>query len=366
MWIWQQPDWPDFRWNKEALLPLLRQVYFHQGVLLGRIGEQGELSVAASLNAMLTNIVHSSAIEGEKLNAFSVRSSLANKLGLTEKSQYPTTEQTDGLASVTIDAITCWEQDLTMERLLTWHAWLFPAGYTRFNPVQGGMLRGLLPMQVVSGRIDRPKVHFEAPPRVVLEQQLSQFIAWFNTSRQDKALDPLVRAAIVHLWFVTLHPFDDGNGRITRLLTDLALAQAESQSIRFYAMAVSILERRAAYYSMLESTQRGELDITPWLHWFLDTLNNTLCNTLADIEQSVIKTNYWRRIDQTQLNKEQVKVLNRLLDGEFELGISSSQYQKIAKVSAATATRHLAHLVEQKCLVKTDAGGRSTRYRIYY
>jgi Fic family protein len=217
---------------------------------------------------------------------------------------------------------------------------------------------------VVSGRIDRPKVHFEAPPRSVLEQELCQFIDWFNGSRADNVLDPLVRAAITHLWFVTLHPLDDGNGRITRLLTDLALAQAESQSIRFYAMSVTILERRKGYYDILESTQKSGLDITPWLVWFLDTLNDTFLNTLSDIEQTVAKTVYWRWIDQTQLTAEQVKVLNRLLDGDFEHGISSSHYQKVAKVSRATATRHLAQLVEMGCLVKTDAGGRSTRYVI--
>jgi len=362
MWIWQQYDWPKFSFDADSIAPLLRQVHFNQGKLLGELSGQG--SEQATLDALLASIIYSSAIEGEKLNASSVRSSLANKLGISEERQYPTTAQTDGLAEITIDAISNWSIPLTLERILTWHRLLFPEGYTFLNPIQGGVLRGEEPMQVVSGRIDRPKIHFEAPPRHVLEQDLSQFIDWFNASKSDTTLDPIVRAAITHLWFVTLHPLDDGNGRITRLLTDLALAQGESQSIRFYAMSMSILERRKSYYAILESTQKGGLDITSWLLWFLDTLNDALLKTLNAIEQTLSKTNYWRRVDQTQLTSEQVKVLNRLLDGEFELGISSSQYQKVAKVSRATATRHLSQLVGMGCLLKTDSGGRSTRYVI--
>jgi len=360
MWIWQQHDWPQFSFDAGAISPLLRQVHFNQGHLLGQVSGEGAEQV--TLDALLASIVYSSAIEGEKLNAFSVRSSLANKLGISEERQYPVTAQTDGLAEMTVDAINNWESPLTLERILTWHALLFPESYTLLSPIQGRVLRGDEPMQVVSGRLDRPKVNFEAPSRNVLEQELNQFIDWFNTSKSDKALDPIVRAAITHLWFVTLHPLDDGNGRITRLLTDLALAQGESQSVRFYAMSVSILERRKSYYAILESTQKGGPDITVWVLWFLDTLNDALLNTLGTIEQTLSKTSYWRRVDQTQLTTEQVKVLNRLLDGEFELGINSSQYQKVTKVSRATATRHLSQLVAMGCLVKTDAGGRSTRY----
>lgn len=362
MWIWQQPTWPNFHWDNKTLAPLLRETHFNQGLLLGRMGLEDLQQ--ATLDTLLANIVHSSAIEGEKLNAFSVRSSLANKLGIKEEQQYPTTAQTNGLAEMMLDAITQLDQPLSLERILSWHQWLFPAGYTLFNPIQGGVLRGDTPMQVISGRIDKPTVHFEAPPRQILEGELAHFIAWFNDSKADAELDPLLRAAITHLWFVTLHPLDDGNGRITRLLTDLALAQGEKLSIRFYAMSVSILERRKSYYEILEATQKGDMDITSWLVWFLETLNATLLTAMHGTEQTVAKTNFWRRVDQTQLSSEQVRVLNRLLDGEFELGISSSQYQKVAKVSRATATRHLAYLVELGCLSKTDSGGRSTRYVI--
>ncbi|MCL1092028.1 Fic family protein [Shewanella profunda] len=365
MWIWQQADWPKFHWNTSSIDALLRQVYFNQGQLLGKqmlSHDDSLLTSDAALDTLLANIIHSSAIEGETLNAASVRSSLAKKLGVTEDKPYPTTAQTDGLADIMLDALKNLETELTLERILGWHQQLFPQGYTLFNPVIGGTLRGDTPMQVVSGRIDKPTVHFEAPSRAALDAELSQFIEWFNASRQELGLDPLIRAAITHLWFVTLHPLDDGNGRITRLLTDLALAQAEKRSIRFYAMSVSILARRQAYYDILESTQRGDVDITSWLVWFFETLNDCLLNAMADVSRTLSKTQYWQNVDQSLLSQEQAKVLNRMLDGDFELGINSSQYQKVAKVSRATATRHLAQMVEQHFLVKANAGGRSTRY----
>ncbi|OAJ95775.1 Fic family protein [Vibrio bivalvicida] len=361
MWIWEQTNWPHFFWDEAVVDPLLRKTRLNQGVLLGRMTSQPQDQNQSMLDTLLANIVHSSAIEGEKLNAFSVRSSLANKLGLTEERPFPTTEQTDGLAEIMLDAVDNLDAPLTLERILHWHDRLFPEGYTLFNPVVGGQLRGTAPMQVVSGRIDRPIVHFEAPGRERLDNDLDQFVAWFNHSKQDMKLDPLLRAAITHLWFVTLHPLDDGNGRITRLLTDLALAQADQQSVRFYAMSVGILANRKSYYEILEKTQKGDVDITDWVVWFLDVLNETFDEVLKEIQQTVLKTNFWRDVDQTQLTSEQAKVLNRMLDGDFVDGINTSQYHKVAKVSKPTATRHLTALVEQGCLVKSGAG-RSTRY----
>ncbi|MEZ9357180.1 Fic family protein [Vibrio breoganii] len=362
MWIWEQPDWPAFQWDRSRIEPILRETRLNQGVLLGKMSTQSLDLKQSMLDTLLANIVHSSAIEGEKLNAFSVRSSLANKLGVSEEKPFPTTEQTDGLADIMLDAIERLEEPLTLERILHWHEKLFPSGVTLFNPEVGGQWRGDAPMQVVSGRIDRPNVHFEAPPRTVLEKELDQFVEWFNASRTDALVDPLLRAAITHLWFVTLHPLDDGNGRITRLLTDLALAQADKQSVRFYAMSVGIMANRKSYYEILEQTQKGDLDITEWVVWFCKVLNETFFDVLNEIEQTVQKTNYWRKVDQTKLSPEQAKVLNRLLDGDFPEGINTSQYHKVAKVSKPTATRHLAYLVEIGCLERTGAGGRSTRY----
>jgi len=364
MWIWQQDNWPHFSWDKNTIEPRVRQTRLNQGILLGKITGQPQDQKQNMLDTLLANIVHSSAIEGETLNAFSVRSSLANRLGLTEERPFPTTEQTDGLAEIMLDAVSNLEMPLTLDRILHWHARLFPAGYTLFNPVAGGQLRGNAPMQVVSGRLDRPTVHFEAPDRDRLDDELAAFLTWFNQSKQDVSLDPLIRAAIAHLWFVTLHPLDDGNGRITRLLTDLALAQAEQQSVRFYAMSVCILAHRKSYYEILEQTQKGDLDITDWLVWFFDTLDETFTNVLQEIDKTLFKTHFWRTVDQTKLTPEQVKVMNRMLDGDFEQGINTTQYHKVAKVSKPTATRHLAALVEQGCLVKSAAGGRSTRYML--
>lgn len=362
IWIWQREEWPNFTWDDNVIAPMLRQTRLNQGVLLGKVTSHSADQQQNMLDTLLANIVNSSAIEGEKLNAFSVRSSLANKLGLTEEAPFPTTDQTDGLAENMLDAVENFDAPLTLNRILHWHSRLFPKEHSLFSTVVGGQLRGDTPMQVVSGRIDKPKVHFTAPDRALLDEELTRFITWFNHSRVDNSLDPLLRAAIAHLWFVTLHPLEDGNGRITRLLTDLALAQAEQQSVRFYAMSVGILAKRHSYYEILEQSQKGELDITHWLAWFLTTLNETFAGVLTEIDQTLFKTNFWRRIDQTQLLSEQVKVLNRMLDGDFAQGINTTQYHKVAKVSKPTATRHLSALVAMGCLVKSEAGGRSTRY----
>ncbi|WP_321150800.1 Fic family protein [Aeromonas jandaei] len=266
-----------------------------------------------------------------------------------------------------LDAIDNHEQPLTIERLYQWHRWLFPVNEWSVQPVNVGQLRGDEPMQVVSGRVDRPIVHFEAPPRAALDDQLAAFIFWFNQTRHDPTMDPLLRAAIIHFWFVTLHPVDDGNGRLTRALTDLALSQADSHSIRLYAMSVAILELRGDYYRALESAQRGSLDITSWICWFLDTLDYSIELALQSIARGLAKAHFWLRHCHDDLSPEQTKVLNRLLDGGeqgFENGINASQYQKVAGVSKPTATRHLAQLLDRGCIKKLPGGGRNTRYQI--
>ncbi|CCW30913.1 Fic family protein [Xenorhabdus nematophila] len=361
MWIWEQDNWPNFQWDEHVLTPVLREIHFNQGLLLGRADVEN--TEQATLDNLLASILYSCEIEGEKLNAASVRSSLANRLGISETKPYPTNEQSEGMADIALDVMERYHEPLTLERILKWHELMFPDSYTLFNPVKGGQLRhgG---MEAVSGRIDKPIVHFEALPAEKLQEEMTKFIIWFNQSRHESSLDPILRAAIVHLWFVTLHPMEDGNGRITRFLTDLVLAQGESRSIRFYAMSVSICERRKQYYEILERTQRNSLDITDWKVWFLQILNDTLIAKLKQIDNTVKKTRFWRGIDQSQLIGEQIKVLNRMLDGDFQQGINNNQYQKVAKVSRATATRHLNHLIELGCLEKTEAGGRSTRYII--
>ncbi|AOS40949.1 cell filamentation protein Fic [Pseudomonas brassicacearum] len=371
-WIWQQPDWPDFRWQAEALAPLLRECVQTQGQLLGMTGAvTASLSAQNELDALLQNIVTSSAIEGEQLNVGSVRSSLARRLGLEHVDDTPVNQRSEGLANLLLDATRHFNQPLTVERLLEWHEWLFPdqTSDLAYRQIRVGALRGDEPMQVVSGRLDRPIVHFEAPPRQGLEQQLQTFVDWFEASRHQVSLDPLLRAGIAHFWFVTLHPFDDGNGRLTRTLTDLALAQGEAQAIRFYAMSVSILDDRAGYYRILENSQKATLDITGWLTWFLQTLLRSLHKAMTQIESVLGNTRFWQAHRASALTPEQSKVLNRLLDGGekgFGQGISATQYQAVAKVSKATATRHLAELLEKGCLERMPGGGRSTRYRINY
>ena len=367
LWIWQQPDWPNFTWQADPLAPLLRACTQAQGRLLGMLGAVGsDTEAQSSLDALLQNIVTSSAIEGEQLNVGSVRSSLARRLGINEEGQV--SARSEGLAQLLLDATSAHQQPLDLQKLYRWHCWLFPSDDNLLaRPLRVGTLRGEEPMQVVSGRLDRPTVHFEAPPRAGLEEQLADFLSWFESSHSDAGLDPLLRAGIAHFWFVTLHPFDDGNGRLTRAITDMALAQGEQQAIRFYAMSASILDDRTGYYRILETNQKGTLDITAWLQWFLATLLKSLEQALVRIGQVLAKARFWQTHRSQALSAEQIKVLNRLLDGGergFENGISAAQYQAAAKVSKATATRHLGDLLEKGCIVRLPGGGRSTRYQV--
>ncbi|WP_455922000.1 Fic family protein [Pseudomonas putida] len=362
-WIWQQPEWPHFHWCPDAFAPLLRECVQAQGQLSGMTNSTDAQS---ELDVLLQNILTSSAIEGEQLNVGSVRSSLARRLGLA--AEQAVTARSEGLAELMIDVTRDYSQPLSLARLYHWHRLLFPNEQGLLAPaIQVATLRGDEPMQVVSGRLDRPTVHFEAPPRTGLEGQVQDFIEWFNADEQG--LDPLVRAGVAHFWFITLHPFEDGNGRLTRALTDLALAQGEHQAIRFYAMSASILEDRRGYYEILEACQKGELDITAWLQWFLRTLLDSINLAMASIERVLGKARFWQRHRHDALSPEQLKVLNRLLDGGergFSHGINASQYQAVAKVSKATATRHLADLLEKGCLYRLPGAGRSTRYQINF
>ena len=369
-WVWQHADWPHFHWQPGRLAVLLRECGQVQGKLLGMLGSVSQaVNAQNELDALLQNILTSSAIEGEQLNVGSVRSSLARRLGLEPLKDARVSRRSEGLAELMLDATQQYAQPFTLPRLLNWHHLLFPtpeAGLAA-RALNIGALRGDEPMQVVSGRLDRPTVHFEAPPRKGLEQELDDFLDWFETSRDQPELDPLVRAGVAHFWFVTLHPFDDGNGRLTRAITDLALAQGEHQAIRLYAMSASILEDRAGYYQALESSQKATLDITAWLEWFLKTLLRSVQQAMAQIDRVLDKSRFWQQHRDLVLSAEQIKVLNRLLDGGekgFEHGISAAQYQAVAKVSKATATRHLADLLEKNCLVRLPGGGRSTRYQI--
>lgn len=367
MYIWESENWPNFTWQPEALQPRLVAVRQLQGKLLGQSGRMPQgLDHQAQMDALIQNAIRTSQIEGETLNVESVRSSVARRLGLMRAGMVDrATPQTDSLVDLLLDATQNHGELLTLQRLCDWQSALFPQGAGLLADIKIGTLRGEDPMQVVSGRIDRPKVHFEAPPRQVLEVELHNFLHWFN--EPPSVLDPMLRAGIAHLWLVTLHPFDDGNGRVTRAVTDMALAQAEGQAIRFYSLSAAIMARRQEYYTHLEAAQKGTLDITSWLEWFLLVLEEALQQALERIDHVLAKGRFWQEHAQTVLSERQIKVLNRLLDGvgeEFTDGINASKYKALAKVSKPTATRDLADLLEKGCLIKLPGGGRSTRYTV--
>ena len=379
MYIWQQAQWhqtspqlgaaPAFTWQADRLKPSLDRVRLLQGRLLGVSDSVNQEQREAQLDTLVQNALRTSEIEGEVLNAQSVRSSVIRHLGLEQAGFVPSrqhheTPQTSALVELLIEATSQYNQPLTFKALCQWQAALFPEP-PRYQNLIIGDLRGQAPMQVISGRMDNPKVHFEAPPRQDLERELQRFVDWFN--QPIEGLDPLLRAGIAHLWLVTLHPFDDGNGRVTRAVTDRALAQAEYQSIRFYSLSAAIMARRKEYYDILEQSQKGTMDITPWLQWFLSVLEDAINQGLQRFQRVLNKARFWHRHAQTVLSERQIKVLNRLLDTqgeEFTQGINASKYMSLAKISKATATRELADLVAKNCLSKLPGGGRSTRYAI--
>jgi len=359
MWIWESENWPDFTYVSSQLQPLLRQVIFLQGELYG-VNHLLDTD-AQTLNTILANIIYSSDIEGEKLNAHSVRSSLATHLGISQAVSFPVDNRTEGLVASALDAINNLDEPLSVVRLQTWHRLLFPVGISLFNQIEGGCFR-TGPVQVISGRMDKPVVHFEAPPAGRIADEMKIFIDWFNHSRDDRELDPILRAGIAHLWFLTIHPFEDGNGRIGRLIMDLALAQAEKKTVRLYSMSRTLNEYKKEYYDQLECTQRQDGEITEWLVWFVTTLQLSIKTTLTQVQLTLDKTKYWTRFDQGLLRPEQAKVINRMLDGDFTEGINNRQYMSVAKVSRSSATRHLAELVAGEFMVEAGGGGRSSRY----
>ncbi|MDN3638763.1 Fic family protein [Simiduia curdlanivorans] len=371
---WQQGVAPTFHWQEETLRPQLQRVRLQQGRLLGQSESLTNENQAAHLDALVQTALRTSEIEGEKLDAASVRSSVVRHLGLDQAgfvgkaNNFTGTPQTEALVQLLIDATSNITQPLSQNTLCDWQAALFPSTpkfQTLHAPVLIGQLRGDAPMQVISGRMDKPIVHFEAPPRQGLEGELQRFTQWFNNPPVE--VDTLLRAAIAHLWLITLHPFDDGNGRVTRAVTDRALAQAEVNSIRFYSLSAAIMARRREYYEQLEQAQKGSLDITSWLQWFLSVLEDAIVSGLQRFERVLNKTRFWQQHAQTVLSERQIKVLNRLLDNlgeEFIQGINASKYQALAKVSKSSATRELADLVQKKCINKLPGGGRSTRYEL--
>lgn len=363
LYIWELDDWPAWRYDLSALAPALEQTSRAQGILFGRLADVGlPLREQASLAALTDDVVKTSEIEGEHLNAESVRSSLARRLGVDIGALAPVDRNVEGVVEMVLDATVSFNKPLSAQRLFGWHAALFPTGYSGLARIRVGGWRedAKGPMQVVSGPDHRRKVHYEAPPASALEKEMARFLDWANASPSEPAL---VKAGLAHLWFVTLHPFDDGNGRIARAVGDLFLALADGSSQRFYSLSAQIQRERKAYYDVLERTQKGTMDVTQWLGWFLATLGRAVGSAQSTLNTVLAKARFWQRWAGTRMNERQVKLLNRLLDG-FEGKLTSSKWASIAKCSPDTALRDINELVVLGILVKAAAGGRSTAYEL--
>ena len=368
-YIWQASDWPTWRFDLAALAQPLANVSRAQGLLMGRLADVGmALRDQVWLSALTDDVIKTSEIEGEQLNVESVRSSIARRLGVDIGALAPVDRHVEGVVEMVLDATANCHAPVTRDRLFGWHAALFPTGYSGMIQINVGDWRNDAtgPMQVVSGPIGNPgrqRVHFEAPPADRLVYETDRFLAWANSASSEP---PLIKAGLAHLWFVTLHPFDDGNGRIARAVGDLFLACADGSSQRFYSLSAQIQRERKAYYDILERTQKQSLDVTEWLAWFLDTLHCAVDQAQHTLDAVLVKTRFWQRWaapGSASLNERQVKLVNRLLDG-FDGKLTSSKWATIAKCSPDTALRDITDLRARGILRKLDAGGRSTSYEL--
>ena len=362
IYIHQFTAWPNFTWKQKELADALMKFHQLQGRLIGRMENLGfKLQSEAKLAILTTEVLKSSEIEGEVLNAEQVRSSIAKKLGLDIGGLIPVDRNVDGVVEMMLNATQKFNDALTDERLFGWHSLLFPSGRSGMNKIVVGAWRNNAkddPMQVVSGAMGKEKVHFVAPDAKLLKKEMKNFLTWFN---KEKNTDPVIKAAVAHLWFVTVHPFDDGNGRLARAIADMQLARADGTAQRFYSMSAQIRKQRNEYYNLLEKTQKGSLDITPWLQWFLNCLNKALAASNETLENVFRKAKFWEQHATTQLNTRQVLMLNKMLNG-FDGKLNTSKWAKVAKVSADTALRDIQDLTTKNILVKEAAGGRSTNY----
>jgi len=362
-YIWRATDWPNWRYDLAALAQSLADVSRAQGLLMGRLADVGmALRDQASLSALTEDVIKTSEIEGEQLNVESVRSSIARHLGVNIGALAPVDRHVEGVVEMVLDATANCNAQITQDRLFGWHAALFPTGYSDLVRINVGSWRddATGPMQVVSGPMGRQRVHFDAPPADRLQSETDQFFNWANSASDEP---PLIKAGLAHLWFVTLHPFDDGNGRIARAVGDLFLARADGSPQRFYSLSAQIQRERKAYYDILERTQKQSLDVTEWLAWFLETLHRAVDQAQDTLDAVLAKTRFWQRWATTPLNERQVKLVNRLLDG-FEGKLTSGKWAAIAKCSPDTALRDITDLRARGVLRKSDAGGRSTSYEL--
>jgi len=362
-YIWQASDWPNWSFDLVSLAGRMAEVSRAQGLLMGRLADVGRaLRDHASLAALTEDVVKTSEIEGQQLNLEAVRSSIARRLGVDIGALAPVDRHVDGVVEMVLDAAANCLAPVSRERLLGWHAALFPTGYSGLSRIKVGGWRddATGPIQVVSGPIGRQRVHFEAPPAGRLDAETSRFLDWLNSASNEP---PLLKAGLGHLWFVTLHPFDDGNGRIARAIGDLLLARADGSPQRFYSLTAQIQRERKAYYDVLERTQKRSMDVTEWLAWFLNSLHRAIDQAQHTLDAVLVKTRFWQHWATTPLNERQVKLLNKLLDG-FDGRLTSSKWAVIAKCSPDSALRDINELRARGVLRKTNAGGRSTSYEL--
>jgi Fic family protein len=363
MYIYHQSEWPKFFWDHKVLAGPLASLRHRQGRLTGRMGSLGfSLRSEAVLQTLTEDVIKSSEIEGEKLDRDQVRSSIARRLGMDIGALTPAERNVEGVVEMMLDATQKYDQPLTEDRLFDWHAALFPTGRSGMTRIIVGGWRDdhAGPMQVVSGAIGHEHIHYEAPEVSTLAREMKTFLDWFN-SHED--IDPVLKAAVAHLWFVTIHPFEDGNGRIARALADMQLARSEQSPQRFYSMSAQIRQERNAYYSILETTQKGGLDITPWLKWFLSCLDRAFDGAETTLAGVLKKARFWEQHSHNVFNARQKNMINHMLDG-FQGKLTSSKWAKIEKCSPDTALRDINDLVERGVINKDASGGRSTSYSL--
>lgn len=361
MYIHQHKDWPAFSWDNGVLIPYIGKVRDLQGRLIGRMESLGfELREEAVLETLTEDVVKSSAIEGEFLNPDEVRSSIARRLGIEISGLQEASRYVDGVVEMMLDATQAYDTPLSKDRLFGWHSALFPTGRSGMYKISVGNWRtdSQGPMQVVSGPMGREKIHFTAPEASRLDFEMNRFLDWYNS---DSEIEPVLKSATAHLWFVSIHPFDDGNGRIARAIADSLLARADRTSQRFYSMSAQIMRSKKEYYTILESTQKGSLDISQWLVWYIECLIEAIVNTEETLSKVLLKARFWEAHRNTQLSERQIKVINMML-GDFVGKLHSSKWAKITKVHRDTALRDIQDLIEKGILSESDEGGRSTNY----
>ncbi len=362
-YIHELSDWPNFHWQDGRLTSPLAAARHLQGRLIGQMEALGfSIRKEAVLRTLTQDVVRSSEIEGEKLDADQVRSSVARRLGVDVGGLQAVDRHVEGIVEMMLDATQHYDQPLSAERLFGWHASLFPTGRSGMHRITVGGWRDdrAAPMQVVSGPVGRERVHFEAPAAARLDDDMRRFLEWFNG---DATIEPVLRAALAHLWFVTIHPFDDGNGRIARAIADMSLARSEGSSQRFYSMSAEIREQRGEYYGILEQTQQGTLDVTRWMEWFLVCLRRAIEGAQTTLSGVIDRARYWEKLRDVPLNDRQRLVIRRLLEG-FEGKLTTSKWAALTKSSSDTALRDIQQLVERRVLVRNEGGGRSTSYSL--